>query len=165
MLFADFLLKVLTLCRNAGIHTAVDTAGNVPFSRFEAVCNSADLFLFDVKCMDPERHKQGTGVSNGLILENLRRLSAARARIIIRIPVVPGFNDLLEELGAAARWIASLPRPVELVQLLPYHSFGSGKYQGMGIPCPMKTETPPSNDFMKEALSRFQALGIPSQIS
>lgn len=86
-------------CMRRGLHTCVDTAGNVPWEAFEQVLPVTDLFLYDVKAYSPQTHRQWTGVGNERILENLRRL-AARADIWIRIPFVPGVNtEQIEDIG------------------------------------------------------------------
>jgi pyruvate formate lyase activating enzyme len=106
-----------------GLHTCVDTAGNVPWEAFEQVLPVTDLFLYDVKAYSPQTHRQWTGVGNERILENLRRL-AARADIWIRIPFVPGVNtEQIEDIG---RFLTQLPR-VRRVEILPYHTLGAEK--------------------------------------
>ena len=96
---ADFCTELLKKCKENGIHTAVDTAGHVPFDSFEKILPYTDLFLYDVKCYSEYLHKKGTGVSNEQILYNLRKLSKYfHGEIIIRIPIIPGFNMDDEEL-------------------------------------------------------------------
>lgn len=130
MLQIDFLVQLLKLCRTHGIHTAVDTAGTVPWESFEQVLPYTDLFLYDVKCFDEDLHKRMTGVSNRLLLENLKRL-VGQAEIIIRVPVIPSVNDNPEELTK----IAGLLRELGLTrtELLPYHKLGENKYAALGI--------------------------------
>ncbi len=93
------------------------------------------LFLYDLKCMDDARHKELTGVSNALILDNLRRLDKAGARIWIRCPVVPGLNDSDTDLAAIRAFVAQL-RHVERIDWLPYHPLGLEKYAKFGKPVP-----------------------------
>ena len=130
MLQVDFLSELLHRCHAAGIHTAVDTAGDVPWQSFETVLPDTDLFLYDIKCLDERRHVEGTGVSNRRILENLRRLSE-RADVLIRVPVIPGFND--GELPAIAAFVRTI-RSVG-TELLPYHALGEHKYAALGRSC------------------------------
>ena len=132
LLQADFLLDMLQRCKEQKLHTAVDTAGAVPYEVFEKILPYTDLFLYDIKCIDEELHLAGTGVSNRLILENLRRLSRETScEIIVRIPVVGGFNDSDEEL----RRMADFLRPLRLsaVEPLAYHKMGEGKYAALGL--------------------------------
>ena len=152
MLHIDFLEAFLRLCHENGLRTAVDTAGNVSFSAFERILPHADLFLYDVKCVTEETHVAGTGASNRLILDNLRRLLKTRAdSIIIRVPVVPGFNDNEEEIGKIAAFFRAHGRPAK-IELLPYHRLGENKNAALGREG--FTAEPPS----KELMARLNAL-------
>ena len=131
MLHVDFLEEILRLCKENGIHTAVDTAGHVPFESFARIRPYTDLFLYDVKCMDNEKHKKFVGVSNDRILGNLTKLFSAGARILIRIPVIPSVNDSEEEMQAIAAFLRSVGNPFG-VELLPYHRMGEHKYKALG---------------------------------
>ncbi len=132
MLQLDFLCEILKKCKENGIHTAVDTAGNVPWESFERILPYTDLFLYDVKAVSGELHRNGTGVSNELILENLKKLSRC-ADIIVRIPVIGGYNDNREEMKKAAEFLHGLG--IKKVELLPYHAMGENKYDAIGMKC------------------------------
>lgn len=141
----DFAAAILRRAKAAGLHTAVETAGHVPWDSFLRVLPHVDLYLFDIKHADPEKHRRFIGEDNRLILENLRRLSRALAggdpagggedRIIVRTPVVPGFNDSPEELADIADIAARAG--VRRMHLLPFHRYGSGKYRLLGKTDPM----------------------------
>lgn len=133
LLQADFLCELLKRCKAAGIHTAVDTAGNVSWKSFESVLPFTDLFLYDIKALTPALHREGTGVSNKRILENLRHLSG-RANLIVRIPVIGGFNDSETEMRAIAAFLHTIDTTA--VELLPYHTAGVHKYAELGRACP-----------------------------
>ena len=136
MLQIDFLEAIMKECRQAGIHTAVDTAGCVPWEYFQRVIPFADMFLYDMKCFTEELHVQGTGVSNRLILENLSSLSdETNIDIIIRIPVIPGFNADDMEMERMAGYLSKLR--IRDVELLPYHPMGENKYTALGMEVPM----------------------------
>ena len=127
MLQIDFLEELLKACKNSGVGTAVDTAGCVPYEYFERIMPLTDMFLYDVKCFTESLHRQGVGVSNALILDNLKRLSKDfKGKIIIRIPVISGFNARLEELSKIANFLKELN--VYKVELLPYHALGEHKW-------------------------------------
>ena len=126
----DFLCEILKKCKESGIHTAVDTAGNVPWEQFEKILPFTDLFLYDVKAFSEELHKDGTGVSNKLILENLKRLSG-RAEIIIRVPIIGGYNNNIDELKDIAEFLKGIE--FSKVELLPYHSLGEHKYDALNM--------------------------------
>ena len=131
MLQIDFLEEILKACKENGIHTAVDTAGYVPFERFEQIIPYTDLFLYDVKCYDSDKHKQYTGVSNELILSNLGRLLKMGKAMWIRIPIIPTVNDSEEEMLNIKKFIISRGSP-EKIELLPYHAMGEHKYAAIG---------------------------------
>lgn len=128
---ADFTVELLTLLKNAGINTAVDTCGYVPQKVFDRVLPYTDLFLFDVKAFKKETHIEATGVSNELILNNLKHLSESGAQIEIRIPLVPDVN--MAEIGLIAEFLSPL-KGIRGVKLLPYHSFANNKYDMLGKP-------------------------------
>ena len=131
LLQVDFLTEILKKCKENGIHTAVDTAGHVPWEYFEKILPYSDLFLYDVKCFTEELHKNGTGVSNCLILENLVKLSETGKRVIVRIPLVPSFNDNEREFELIASFLRSLN--IEKVEVLPYHKMGEYKWAAAGL--------------------------------
>ncbi len=134
LLQADFLRAFLAACRAQGIHTAVDTAGHLPWTAFAAVLPHTDLFLYDIKCADAALHRVGTGADNRLILDNLHRLCDAGAEVIVRVPVIPGFNDTPTEQAAIAALLE--PLPIRAVELLPYHRMGEHKFAALGLEVP-----------------------------
>lgn len=131
MLQIDFLCEILKRCKDCGVHTAVDTAGNVPWERFEKVLPYTDLFLYDIKALDDETHKKYVGVSNVLILENLKKLFEKNANVLIRIPVIPTVNDDAEEMLKIKAFLEPFS-PLK-VELLPYHKMGEHKYDALGL--------------------------------
>lgn len=151
MLQIEFLERILMLCKQAGIHTAVDTAGNVAWESFERILPYTDLFLYDIKAMDPTVHKRCTGADNTRILENLSRLLDRGAAVWIRIPVIPGVNDSPEEMEKIKAFLRPHPKP-EKVELLPYHPMGEHKYAALGK-SPQVFEVPSS-----EAISRLKTI-------
>ena len=131
MLQIDFLEEILKECKNNGIHTAIDTAGHVPFEYFERIIPETDLFLYDFKCFDSEKHKRYTGVSNELILSNLKKLLNTDKKIWVRIPIIPTVNDTEEEMRNIKSFLLSCRTP-EKIELLPYHAMGGHKYAALG---------------------------------
>jgi pyruvate formate lyase activating enzyme len=128
----DFAAAILNKCMEKGLRTAVESAGHVPWSQMEKVLPFTDLFLYDVKHMNPEKHRDNIGTDNHLILANLRRLVERRKRVVACVPLIPGFNDTPAEVGTIARFAASLG--IGNINLLPYHRFGEGKYPLLGRP-------------------------------
>jgi pyruvate formate lyase activating enzyme len=126
-----FLLELLSACHTRGISTVLDTSGFAPWQVLDEIRPLVDLFLYDLKLMDESRHIHWTGISNADILSNLRQLSDAGSRILVRIPLIPGINDDEENLGAMGEFLASLSTPPP-VELLPYHNIAEAKYAGLG---------------------------------
>ena len=151
MLQIDFLAEVLRRCRENGIHTAVDTAGAVPWEHFARVLPCTDLFLYDMKCFAEEKHIAGTGRSNRGILDNLARLAKVCAdRILVRVPIVPGFNTDEAKLRAMAEFLRA--HGLAKVELLPYHGMGKAKAEALGVPfTPFEAPT-------KEDMARYRSI-------
>lgn len=131
-----FAAQVLQGCRQKGIQTAIETCGHAPWATWQTLLPHLDLILFDLKEMDSDRHKDGTGVSNGLILENARRLAQTGKTVIVRRPVIPGFNDSPSSIQALGDFLHGL-ETIREVNLLPYHRFGRGKYERLNREYPM----------------------------
>ena len=131
MLQIDFLEEILKQCKEQGIHTAVDTAGHVPYEYFERILPYTDLFLYDVKAFDSAVHQQYTGVGNERILENLQTLLALGAPIWVRIPTIPTVNASVEEMKKIKAFLDANGAPRK-VELLPYHAMGEGKCTALG---------------------------------
>lgn len=131
MLQIEFLEEILKECKKHNIHTAVDTAGHVPFEYFERIFPYTDLFLYDVKCFGSEKHKRYTDVDNEVILENLTKLLATDKSVYIRIPVIEGINDSAEEMKRIKSFLDEHGVP-ENIELLPYHALGESKYEALG---------------------------------
>lgn len=131
MLQVSFIKEFLSICKKNNINTAIETAGNVPWISFEEIYELVDLFMYDIKHMDPIKHKKGTGVENDLILENIEKLSAIHNNIVIRVPVIPHFNMNQTELSDILNFAKGLDN-ISKVELLPYHRLGKSKYEGLG---------------------------------
>ena len=126
----EFCLALLRALKEKGLHTAVETTGCCQPGLFQEAAAYIDLFLFDSKHWEEERHRAGTGVSQSLPLGNLTWAIAAGKQVLPRLPVIPGYNDSLAD---AAGFGAVLKRVgAKEVQLLPFHQFGEGKYQRLG---------------------------------
>ena len=161
MLQIDFLRELLVFCNRNSIHTAIDTAGNVPWSAFEQIMDYTDLFLYDLKAASNEVHKELTNVPNRRILANLRALAATGKRIHIRIPFVPGAND--GEIEGIADIIA--PLDVEAVYVLPYHQMGLSKQRSIfGGPSAREFRVPEEHD-LDDAVTLLRSREIPAHIN
>jgi pyruvate formate lyase activating enzyme len=123
----ELLLGILQNCKSNEIHTALDTCGYASWRVLDGIRPYVDLFLYDVKIIDPARHEELTGVSNEVILRNLRALVELGHQVILRVPVIPGVNDeagQFRQMGAFAAGLA----PGIHVDLLPYHHTAVDKY-------------------------------------
>jgi pyruvate formate lyase activating enzyme len=149
---SEFSTAILAACKKHGLHTAIETAGHVPWSSFEKVLPFTDLFLFDVKHTDSERLRNQTGADEKLIRSNLEKLARQTKNIVIRTPVIPGFNDTIEEIKTIADFVRQLG--VKELHLLPYHRYGQGKYRLMGKHYPFKG----SDKQMEAVVRRLKAV-------
>jgi pyruvate formate lyase activating enzyme len=153
------LEKLMKAIKEERINLAIDTCGDVSPSSIQTASRYADSFLYDFKHLDPEKHKEFTGFSNERIINNLIWLSDNDMDIHIRIPVIPGFNGCDEDLASMAEWLADNVK-ASTISLLPYHRFGSDKYDRIGIPDRKKLFEPPSAEVMEEALEIFKSKGL-----
>lgn len=163
MLQIEFLMELLKECKRKKIHTAVDTAGNVPRKYFEEILPYTDLFLYDIKLIDEQRHKRATGVGNRKILANLKRLSANPVVILIRIPVIPSVNDSIKDMEEITKFLKTLNKNYA-VELLPFHQFGSGKYENLGITYKAKELILPKYDEINDLSNIFSKNGFITKI-
>ena len=124
-----------------------------------AVAALTDLFLYDLKFMDDAKHRHYTGVSNGLILENLQALGRSHGRIWLRVPIIPGINDAPADLEAAAQFAATVPG-VRQVNLLPFHRTGLPKSLRLGQDSSLADVQPPSTTAMSRAMDIFKRAGL-----
>jgi pyruvate formate lyase activating enzyme len=132
-----FAAELLKAAHEAYLHTAVETCGHAPWRHFETVLEHADLLQFDLKHMDPLRHRELTGQSNELIIENLKRVLSVKSSedVIIRVPVIPGYTDSVENISETAEFVAGLG--FSQVELIPYHKLGVSKYAQYGRAYPL----------------------------
>ncbi len=159
----DFARDLLRACKENGLHTAVESTANAPYENIEKILPYLDLYLMDIKHMDSAKHKEFTAAGNERILENAKRLAASGVELVIRTPVVPGFNDTAEEIRAISRFAASLPG-VREHHLLPYHRLGQDKYAGLDRNYALKGVEPPAQERMEYLLSVAEESGLKCQI-
>jgi pyruvate formate lyase activating enzyme len=155
-----FLLEALKACKLNGYHTAVDTSGQFTSEKLDAVLPYTDLFLFDLKHLDPARHKEYTGVTNELIMRNFKRIIESNAGLMIRIPVIPGFNDDPGHMARMMKYInENMTAGVKAINLLPYHRIGLSKYRKLNRPFRMENVPQPASEKMNELKELFSAAG------
>jgi pyruvate formate lyase activating enzyme len=129
----EFALSILRDCKEAGLHTALDTSGYVQWSAMKRLLEYTDLVLYDIKIMDTKKHREATGRPNRLILENAKRIARCRP-MRVRVPVIPNFNDSPEDVRAIARFVREEMGSVD-IDLLPYNKLGEVKYDNLGRFC------------------------------
>lgn len=156
---SDFVASALKECKVRGISTAVDTAGNVPYLSFKKVLPFTDLFLYDLKAMDETLHKELTGVSNNLLVENLKKLDLEGVKIRIRIPVITGANDYDDNFKKMVELLSTFNN-IEGVEPLPYHSLGAGKLESLGSESLGKVFETPEKERMEYIRSLFSDAGL-----
>lgn len=152
-----FLMGLLERCKTENIHTAVDTSGHADGGVVEKIKRLVDLWLYDLKHMDPDEHKRVIGVSNEVILENLERLKGLN--VWIRMPLIPGFNDGAENIRATAEYMKL--NGFNVINILPYHTAGSEKtprlLSGGGT---TKLYEPPTDEKLNEISRIFEEHGL-----
>ncbi len=149
-MYPDFATELLKGAHARGINTAIETAGNVPWRFLEQVLPHVDTVLHDLKCMNDDRHKKWTGVSNKRLLENFKKAYEAfpDTTFIARRPLIPGVNDDEEDIRAVLEFIRPHKNVVDF-ELLPYMRFGLGKYQMLGRIYELEDFEPPTEASMK----------------
>ena len=151
--FSEMLLKA---CKDAGINTCVETALNCPPEHMESVYKHTDLVITDIKHMDSKKHREYTGTGNELILGNIRRTAELGKPLVIRTPVVMGYNADDENIRAIGAFIRDeLDGKIVQYQLLPYHKMGTEKYDSLGLTYPMGGYIPPEREEWERELTRL----------
>ncbi len=161
----DFARALLRAAKESGIGTAMESMGCAPYDVIESILPYLDHYLLDIKHMDAAKHKEYTGRSNELMLENAGKIArSGQTRLSIRIPVIPTFNDSVGEIREIAVYAKELGR-VEKIHLLPYHRLGRDKYDGLGREYRMGDVLPPPAEQMQELKAEAEAVsGLPCQI-
>lgn len=162
LLQAAFAATLLAALKADGVSTALDTCGHAPWEAIERLRGDVDLFLYDIKLMDEERHRRFTGVGNRRILENLRALAERGHRIVLRFPVIPGVNDDDANVAAVVAFAAALPS-LAGVDLLPYHRMGVDKYVRLDRTYRLLATDVPSAARLDAMAAAFAAAGIPAR--
>lgn len=145
---AEFARDLLRAAKARGINTAMESMAGLPYEKVEMVLPYLDTYLMDIKHMNPLKHKEFTGKSNELMLENARKIAeSGQTKLVIRVPVIPTFNDQPDEIRDIA-WFADKLPGVDKIHLLPYHRLGQDKYDGLGRTYEMPDVLPPENEYM-----------------
>ena len=155
----EFLKELLKECRRLGVHRAVDTSGYADPEAILSVMPDVDLFLYDIKMVDPDEHERLTGVSNALVLDNLNLIVAGGKRVALRYAVIPGVNDSAGSVDALGDLAASMGDGMQ-VHLLPYHRAGAEKAARLLRSGPMGAFEPPADDIVTSVCDRLREHGL-----
>ena len=161
---ADFAAALLEACRQRGVHTAIETSGQAAWNELAKILEFCDLLLYDLKVMDPERHRELTGMDNRLILRNARAAAALGIPMIVRVPLIPGCNDSEQNLARTARFVKERLPGVDELHLLPYEMLGEPKYQRLGRRYALKNLRPPGPDSLERLQKLVAAHGLTVRI-
>jgi pyruvate formate lyase activating enzyme len=154
----EFALALLRGARRQGIHTAIETCGWTNADVICQVLGEADLILYDIKHMNAAKHRAGTSKSNHRILRNARIAANLGVKMILRVPVIPGFNDSMDEITAIGKFARKLG--LSELHLLPYHRYGLPKYAGLGRSHALRDAVPPSESELDTYRTKLQTLGL-----
>ena len=159
----DFSEALLKTCKEMGLQTAIETCGSADWQSFERLLKYCDVVLYDFKCIDPEKHKNFTGVSNKRILENAIKVSKKGIPIIARIVLIPGLNDSKEDFLGLLRFLRRL-KNIVCVDLLPYHKLGIVKYKRLGLKYALTDMEPPDELQVAEYRKHVESFGFKSSV-
>jgi len=160
----DFSHAILRACGEQNIHTAIETCGHTEWETLEKLAGVTDLFLYDLKHLDPSRHKTLTGAGNELVLDNLRRLSALHSEIIVRYPLVPTCNDREADIRALIRFVHEMEN-INKIEVLPYHRLGESKYAMLGRRYPLEGLKTPPRDRIDSVTDTLQSSGLECELT
>ena len=161
LLQPSFCKGLLLAAKERGIHTCIETSGNVPVETLEQMLPYTDLFLWDVKHTNPEAHRHWTGVSNSLIMKNLYVMDQHGASVRLRCPIIPGVNDVEEHFQQIAR-IASSLQNLQGVEIMPYHTMGLSKADELDIDIRYRCAHSVSREKKADWVHLLKALGAPN---
>ncbi|MDM7999895.1 MAG: glycyl-radical enzyme activating protein [Dehalococcoidia bacterium] len=153
----EFAVDLLKACKERGFHTAIETSGYAEWSILESLLEYTDLVLYDIKHMDAAQHRDGTGKTNQVILENARK-AAAKRRLWVRLPLIPGYNDSEENLRATAMFAKEIG--AAKVSILPYHTWGVPKFAKLGRRFAMEGVPIPTNEHVEDCRKVVEAAGL-----
>ncbi len=154
------LAELLESAKKHGLHTAVDTCGFAKRAHFERIFAHTDLFLYDLKHMDPRLHEEYTGVDNGLILSNAQFLLENGADLIFRIPVIPGINTSDSQVSGMVGFLEERQEYMKEVHLLPYHRIADNKYLRLRMKNQLPEVHEPDLIFMERLKVKFEKSGL-----
>ncbi|WP_059070255.1 glycyl-radical enzyme activating protein [Mediterraneibacter massiliensis] len=162
LLQPEFSYELLRLCNEKGIHTSVETTGCVPKENLEKILPVVDLFLYDIKSADTHKHKEWTGIGNEEILGNLRWISKQSKKIFVRTPMIPEVNDKEQDILDIIEILQKYS--IRNYDILPFHQYGSGKYQSCGIEYVMRDVKPHDEEYVEKMRDMIRSYGFNTKV-
>lgn len=153
----DFAVELLKQCKQTMINTAVETNGTTKLENYERLAEYTDLFLFDIKHIDTHEHKRLYGVGNESVQRNLQRLMELKANVVIRMPIVKGYNDSYDAITGAIHYVMAMAKigNIKRIEFLPYHQFGKTKYEKLDMIYPIKEDPSYTNEELDKLTAFF----------
>lgn len=164
MMQTGFLHRLLLQCKKVNNNTAIDTTGYADWSNFEKIIDLVDLYLYDLKLMDDSSHQKYTGVSNRLIMDNLRKLDDLSAKIILRIPLIPNITDTPDNLAAICEYVKSL-KNTRIINLLPYNKLGEDKARKYALENKLGKLNMQSEEALQSMIAIFTDSGLEVRVA
>lgn len=159
MCFPETVRELAEYYKGKKVTTALETCGYVPWESYEMVIPYMDLVMFDLKVMDDAKHREYTGGSNRLILDNIKKLYK-RVNTVVRIPIIPGVNDSEKDIDEFGRFVSTMKDGINTVHILPYHDLGLSKYNALGREYLMEDTKAPSDERMAEIKKHLEGFGF-----
>jgi pyruvate formate lyase activating enzyme len=164
LMYPEFLKEILDACGRLQIHRTVDTSGLARTRNLLDIAKRTDLFLYDLKLMDSNKHKEWTGAGNKQILKNLKALAGSGADIQIRIPLIKRVNADDGNIEATAAFVAALSGPRKKINLLPYHNVAAGKFAKLGQEYESYPMAEPDAEDLARVIACFEAHGLTATV-
>jgi pyruvate formate lyase activating enzyme len=165
LLQSQFAISLLNICRQNGISTAIETSGYAEPKLLKAVLGFTDYVMYDLKHMDPKRHRMLTGKTNRLILNNAQLATKSGVKIQFRMPVIPGINDSLDNIKMVSSMIKDLQGEEGTIELMPYHMFGLSKYEALDRAYFLKRVSRAEPDYIATIVNKFEKMGVQCLVS
>jgi len=155
----DFLFSLLVACKQEGLHTTLDTSGYAPQALFEKIIDYVDLYLFDIKLLDEEKHLKYTGVGTKIIHQNLKYILEKGKHVIIRIPIIPNITEKTENIDEIGKYLSEL-KSIKRVDILPYNKMSERKYSRLEKPYKLNNTDTPSDERMNAIMMQLESFGL-----
>ncbi len=165
LLYPQYVRSLLDRCQTAGINTCIETSGFADEAALNQVLPAVNYVLYDLKHLNPAKHRQYTGKTNDVILKNARVVAGSEVQFLFRMPLIPGINDDLQNVQETALYLKSLGSQAQRIELMPYHRLGESKYAALDKEYRMRGFQPPEQDYLESIVHAFEERNIECSIS